>query len=723
MNPLNEEGRSSSSSSAPQDQQTLIQSNPSVAATDAGWDRSTEFWQVLAALEKRGGVKKQGRNWRAHCPAHDDHSPSLDVAEGREGRALVTCRSRACTYEQVKAALGLEVGASRNDGADREPEAVYQYVDEQAELLFEVVRFPGKQFRQRRPDGSWGTDGVRRVLYRLPEVHEAIEAGRVIYLVEGEKDAEAIFAAGAIATCNPMGAGKWRDEYTGMLAGAAVVIVADRDQAGRAHAAAVRDAVSSVARSVVVVEPAAGKDAYDHLAAGLTLGQLVPWQSDTQRLLDDVRTFIRRFVVLSEEQATAVSHWVLHTYVYDALGITPYMSITSAEKQSGKTVLLEVLALLVRDPWLTGSTSPAVLARKVDAQAPTLLLDESDAAFKGDKEYAEALRGVLNTGFKASGKYSRCENQGAGVRDFSTFCPKAIAGIGRLPDTIADRSIPIRLKRKAASEKVERKRERKITAEADPLRQRLVAWAAAHDQTLRELDADAFEDFFQHLSARAADIWEPLLAIAFLAGDQALTRAKTAALRVSGTAEAGEPSLGERLLADIRDIFREQDTDRLTSSQLVAGLNALEESPWAEFKAGKPLTTNGLASMLKRYELRPRTIRPPDGSPLKGYLLEHFQDAFTRYLSATGESAVTPSQTAVHAGSEPSEAVKAHPAEDEPSQPQPGSEADCNGVTATQAGQAPTPLTSDPTPPPADEWETLLADGRDGFQQWAGTET
>jgi hypothetical protein len=446
--------------------------------------------------------------------------------------------------------------------------------------------------------------------------------------------------------------------------------------------------------------------------------------SASQRLLEDVRAFIRRFVVLSKEQATAVSLWVLHSYVYDALGITPYLSITSAEKQSGKTVLLEVLGLLVHKPWLTGSTSPAVLARKIHAQAPTLLLDESDAAFKGDPQYAEALRGVLNTGFKASGMYSRCEGNGASLtfRDYATFCPKAIAGIGRLPDTIADRSIPIRLKRKAHSEKVERKRERKVLAEAEPLRQQLVAWAGEHVQAIRDVDADTFEEFFEHLSARAADIWEPLLGIALLAGDEALTEAKTAALALSGTAEAGDGSLGERLLADIGDVFREHDCDRLTSSQLVAALNGLEESPWAEFKAGKPLTANGLARLLRRYDIKPYQIRLPDGSQLRGYQLEQFQDAFARYLPCTGDATVTPSQTSVDAGSDPPETVTAQLDESAPSRLKPASEADCDRVTVSQAGRPPARLSSDPDPsPPAAEWETLLAEGRAGFQQWGET--
>jgi hypothetical protein len=114
--------------------------------------------------------------------------------------------------------------------------------------------------------------------------------------------------------------------------------------------------------------------------------------------LHNVGSFIRRFVSLSESQLIAITLWVAHTHAIDAAETTPYLNISSAEKQCGKTRLLEVLRLLVLKPWFTGSVSRAVLVRKMDAQKPTLLLDESDAAFKGDREYAEALRAVLNSG-------------------------------------------------------------------------------------------------------------------------------------------------------------------------------------------------------------------------------------------------------------------------------------------------------------------------------------
>src|ERR1700693_2645517 len=100
-------------------------------------------------------------------------------------------------------------------------------------------------------------------------------------------------------------------------------------------------------------------------------------------LLSDAMRFVRRFVVLSNEQLVAIVLWVVHTHAIDAAEATPYLNVTSAEKRSGKTRLLEVMELLVARPWRTGRTSAAALVRKIDGEKSTLLLDESDAAFKG----------------------------------------------------------------------------------------------------------------------------------------------------------------------------------------------------------------------------------------------------------------------------------------------------------------------------------------------------
>jgi 5S rRNA maturation endonuclease (ribonuclease M5) len=162
---------------------------------------------------------------------------------------------------------------------------VYSYADENGKPLFEVVRYDPKAFKQRRPNGKggyiWRLDGVRRVLYRLPQVLDAVVHGKPVYICEGEKDVEALEAGGAIATCNSGGAGSeangynWCTEYSQALAGADVVVVADADAPGRAHAAHVARALAGVARTVRVVEAAEGKDAADHLAAGYTLQEFV----------------------------------------------------------------------------------------------------------------------------------------------------------------------------------------------------------------------------------------------------------------------------------------------------------------------------------------------------------------------------------------------------------------------------------------------------------------
>src|SRR5262249_24926389 len=154
----------------------------------------------------------------------------------------------------------------------------------------------------------------------------------------------------------------------------------------------------------------------------LSITQQLDPIEDTVGLLDRLVRLVRRFVVMTPAQAIAWALWVVHTHAIEVADQTPYLAITSAEKQSGKTRLLEVSELVVARPWLTGRVSAAALVRKVDKTRPTLLLDESDAAFNGEKEYAEAFRGLLNTGHRRSGKSTVCVGQGVAIdyRDFST---------------------------------------------------------------------------------------------------------------------------------------------------------------------------------------------------------------------------------------------------------------------------------------------------------------
>jgi 5S rRNA maturation endonuclease (ribonuclease M5) len=225
-------------------------------------------------------------SWLATCPAHEDRTPSLHVTL-KPDRWLLDCKA-GCAFETVVAEARLDVRDlfEENGNGQREVAETYDYTDESGELLFQVVRFEPMDFRQRRPDGNggwlWNLKGTRRVPYRLPTVIEANKQGETIFVVEGEKDVHALERLGGlVATCNPMGAGKWRPEFSEALRGADVAVVADRDDAGRQHAAEVARALRGVAADVSVLEPTKGKDVAEHLANGGQTDELVTVEPST----------------------------------------------------------------------------------------------------------------------------------------------------------------------------------------------------------------------------------------------------------------------------------------------------------------------------------------------------------------------------------------------------------------------------------------------------------
>jgi uncharacterized protein DUF3631 len=351
-------------------------------------------------------------------------------------------------------------------------------------------------------------------------------------------------------------------------------------------------------------------------------------------LLDRVALHVRRYVVLTEHQTTGVALWTVHTHTFQAAAVTPYLNVHSPEKESGKTLLLEILRPLVAEAWLTGHVSPAVLVRKVDALTPTLLFDESDRTFGGDKESAETLIGVLNTGYQRGGAYSICVGKQHDWKDFSTFCPKAIAGLdGKMPDTVRSRSVSIRMKRRAPGEEIERYRRREVLKRAELIFDNLAQWAD-HEPTIEQLAA-ARPALPDELSDRAADVWEPLLAIAGMAGGEWPSRALTAARALSGSAEPDEDTIGVRLLADCRAAFG--DEDWVSTHDLLDHLHGLEEAPWGEWFKGNPISARKLAVLLRPYGIRSEQVREGD-ERYRGYPRKPFEDAWTRYIPAPPEN-------------------------------------------------------------------------------------
>lgn len=236
-------------------------------------------------------IKPTGEQWIALCPVHEDRNPSLTLKVADDGKLLVTCHA-GCDSRDILAAIQATPQQIHGENAQRERPrgewtprgeavAIYHYVDENGELLYDVCRTADKQFPQRRPDPtkksgwSWSLGETRRVLYRLPETIAAIQGGKPVWIAEGEKDVHALEAAGLVATCSPGGAGKWRDEFAEHFPEADVTIVADNDKPGRAHARAVAVSLGRVGAKVRIVEARTGKDAADHLAAGLGVAEFL----------------------------------------------------------------------------------------------------------------------------------------------------------------------------------------------------------------------------------------------------------------------------------------------------------------------------------------------------------------------------------------------------------------------------------------------------------------
>jgi hypothetical protein len=174
-----------------------------------------------------------------------------------------------------------------------------------------------------------------------------------------------------------------------------------------------------------------------------------PWSEPVNgaELLDELRDTFASYLVLPEHGDVVLSLWTLHTYAIDGVEVTPYLALLSPTKRCGKTKTIDLIGGLAHRPFRSDAASPAAIFRVVEEHRPTLLLDEFDSWYQSNDE----LRGVLNSGFKREGSVVRCVGQGADLepRSFATFSAKVIAGIGRLPDTVADRSISLTLQRKA----------------------------------------------------------------------------------------------------------------------------------------------------------------------------------------------------------------------------------------------------------------------------------
>jgi hypothetical protein len=594
----------------------------------------------LSEQELRSLLAKHGLEWRGGTP------PTSPLATSEQ--ELARYSEILLAHEELLTQLTQLRGWSRRaieehglglDGG----RIVFPIRDEHGSVVGVVRYAPGPE-RGEAPK-MLAESGSKRELFPAPE---AVNEGEgFLFLVEGEPDAVAAHSLGLPAVALP-GAAGWQREWRKRFAGRKVALVFDADEPGRKTAQHVASDLAPVAREVRLLElEPSRRDGYDLSDFLRTLREerLSPEQQrgvletraagaplvEPERgfeALAEAVSFLRRYVVLSPEQADAIALWVVHTHAFEAAEATPYLAVTSAEKESGKTRLLETLELLVAKPWLTGRATPAVLTRKIDAEEPTLLLDESDAAFGGEKEYAEVLRGILNTGYRRGGKTSVAVPTGRdfSYRDLSTFSPKTIAGIGKLPDTVQSRSIPIRLKRKASEERVERFRRRQVEAVAAPVRERVERFASTELEALQQAEPGLPDE----LGDRAADVWEPLLAIADRAGGEWPQRARQAALSLSTKQASEDDSLGVRMLGDVRSVFLQRNEERIFTAELLDELAQIDDAPWGDWY-GKRIPPRKMADLLRPFGIRPKTIRIGETTK-SGYERGWFADAWGRYL-------------------------------------------------------------------------------------------
>jgi uncharacterized protein DUF3631 len=352
------------------------------------------------------------------------------------------------------------------------------------------------------------------------------------------------------------------------------------------------------------------------------------------------------------EQAIACALWILHTWVIDAFDFTAYLHVFSAEKRSGKSRLLDVLELLVKNPWRGGGETEAVLFRRIKAKLPTLLSDEIDTVFHAKKnDGMDNIRRMFNLGFTRGYIVSRCvgTNTKFDIEEFDPFCPKALCGIGRcLPDTVADRALPIELVRQSSEEKAERFRVRDTRKLVAGIRTEIQAWAMQPGliENLRAARPQIPAD----VQDRQEEICEPLIAIVDLAGGRWPETGRAELVKLCAQEE--DASIGVKLLTDLKRIFDETGDDRLPTIDILNKLVAIEDDrPWAVWwlddldhhKPQKPATK--LAKILKRYgtkehPIKARVIRVGDETP-RGYERADLEPAWERYLPPLTQKAAT----------------------------------------------------------------------------------
>jgi hypothetical protein len=370
--------------------------------------------------------------------------------------------------------------------------------------------------------------------------------------------------------------------------------------------------------------------------AALDAGALQSDARQGERMIAAAYNFLGRFVVYPSE-AAQVAHalWIVHTHLMHIWESTPRLAFLSPEPASGKTRAMEVTELLVPNPVSAVNVSPAYLFRKVGAgEGATILFDEIDTVFGPKAKENEEIRGLLNAGHRRGAVAGRCVVHGKTVmtEEIPAYAAVALAGLGWLPDTILTRSVILRMRRRHAGERVEPFRRRIHAQDGERVRSLIEVWTKGVCSDI------TWPDLPPEIQDRDADVWEPLIFIADAIGGDWPKRAREAAVALIAAGKERDPSLGIRLLSDLRVIFGDAHT--MPTKSILRKLADIEEAPWGDIR-GKPLDERGLARRLKEYGIRSKNLKIDEGVVAKGYSRADLSDAWERYLPRLSDNGAT----------------------------------------------------------------------------------
>jgi len=375
----------------------------------------------------------------------------------------------------------------------------------------------------------------------------------------------------------------------------------------------------------------------------------------------ETAAFLSDYMVLPEPTVLVVTAWVAAAHLMDVWDKFPHLAVTSPEKRCGKTTLLDLLYLVTPRARYTTNISPAALYRVIQAEKPTLLMDESQSLARKGSEASEVIREILNAGIGKNAKVTRCGGERFDtIQEFSVFSPKVFALIGALDSVLADRCVPVRLERKATTADVQRYRSRVVEPRGHELREQLEQWCEANRDRVTEV-YDRLEPFDIN-NDRMAELLMPLQAVLTVAAghganglhglperyprptnqpaqSEALAVLQTYAEEIEARDREQEMQTpGVRLLVACRELFtcypaegplKGKPVGFLATDELIARLVERAEEPWGTFNKGKPISREGLSNLLRPYGIKPSFNTKQTH---RGYHASDFVEVFERYL-------------------------------------------------------------------------------------------